>query len=354
MVDAANAVRNEVATRTAYDADSRTAASLAGDSTARRIAQEMTWALGDAIGSSSLGSAGVVGIAVDRYGTFSFDQAKFRSAYAADPDAVEHLFAQKASATGTVRFLTAADRTVAGSYDVEVTAAATVASTTGLAGTWPLGSPTTVTLRSGGLEASYTTQPTDSAADAAAGLQAAIDAAGMYLSATVDGTGLRVEHANPGSAASFEVAWDGVTFTTHAGTDVVGTIGGVVATGVGSTLSVPPGTEATAGLSVEVLGNATGLVGSIDYDRGVAQRLASVLDRALDSADGYLTTTAAGADRRIADLDASISAYEIRLAAREKRLRLQFSQLEVALSNLQNQGNWLAGQLAGLPSSGGE
>jgi flagellar hook-associated protein 2 len=354
MVDAANAVRNEVATRTAYDADSRKAASLAGDSTARRIAQEMTWALGDAVGSSSLGSAGLAGISVDRYGNFDFDQAAFRAAYADDPLAVEHLFAQTASATGSVRFLAAGDRTVAGSYDVEVTAAATAATTTGLTGTWPLGSPTTLTLRSGGLEASYTTQPTDSTTDAAAGLQAAIDAAGMYLTATVDGTGLRITHANVGAAASFEVAWDGVTFTQHAGTDVAGTIDGVAATGVGSTLTVPPGADAAAGLSVEVLGSGTGIIGSIDYDRGVAQRLASVLDRTLDPADGYLTTKEAGANSRVADLDASIAAYEIRLEAREKRLRTQYAQLEVALSNLQNQGNWLAGQLAGLPSSGSE
>jgi flagellar hook-associated protein 2 len=354
MVDAANAVHTEIATRTAYDPATKKAASLAGDSTARRIAQEMTWALGDAVGSSSLGSAGLAGISVDRYGNFDFDQAAFRAAYADDPLAVEHLFAQTASATGSVRFLAAGDRTVAGSYDVEVTAAATAATTTGLTGTWPLGSPTTITLRSGGLEASYTTQPTDSTTDAAAGLQAAIDAAGMYLTATVDGTGLRITHANVGAAASFEVAWDGVTFTQHAGTDVAGTIDGVAATGVGSTLTVPPGADAAAGLSVEVLGSGTGIIGSIDYDRGVAQRLASVLDRTLDPADGYLTTKEAGANSRVADLDASIAAYEIRLEAREKRLRTQYAQLEVALSNLQNQGNWLAGQLAGLPSSGSE
>ena len=354
MVDAANAVHSEIATRTAYDPDSKTAASLVGDSTARRIAQEVTWALGDAVGSSALGSVGLAGISVDRYGIFTFDQSKFRAAFADDPLAVEQLFAQTSSATGSVRFLAAGDRTLAGSYDVEVTAAATAASATGLAGTWPLGVPTTITLRSGGREASYTTQLTDTAADAAAGLQAAIDAAGMYLSATVDGTGLRVTHANVGTAASFEVAWDGATFTSHAGTDVAGTIDGVAATGVGNTLTVPAGTDAAAGLSVEVLGSGTGVVGTVDYDRGAAQRLASVLDRVLDTADGYLTTREAGANRRVEDLERSISAYEIRLEAREKRLRLQFSQLEVALSNLQNQGNWLAGQLAGLPSSGSD
>lgn len=351
LVDAANAARAEITTRTAYNAETKKGASLAGDPTARRLAQDLTRAVIDAVGSSALGSASSAGISVDRFGKLTFDTAKFRSAYESDADGVSSLFTRSATTTGDVTFVGSGDRTAAGSHTVEVTAAATAASTTGLVGTWPLGAATTVSVRIGTTVASYEIQATDTDTDAVAGLQAAIDAAGLQLSVSADGGGLKIDRADLGSASTFDVAWDGTTFSTHRGTDIVGTIDGIEAIGVGSNLTVAPSVNGVGGLTVGVTPGVTGSVGSLTYQPGVAQRLTSALDRALDSVDGYLSTREDGQSRRVSDLDASIKAYDVRLAARETRLRLQFSQLEVAMSELSSKSSWLSGQLSGLSAN---
>jgi flagellar hook-associated protein 2 len=348
LVDAASAVRTEINTRTSYNAEAKQAASLAGDPSTRRVAQDLVRALTDAVASSPLGAAGAAGVSIDRFGKVTFDASKFRLVYETNPASVRTLFTSSTSASGDVSFVAAGDRTAPGSHAVAVTAAATAASATGLVGGWPLAEPTTVSVRIGDTTASYTIQPTDSDTDAAAGLQAAATGAGLSLSVSAEGGGLRVSRPGVGSTSTFAVAWDGSNFTTHSGTDVAGTIGGVAAIGTGSTLTAPLSANAVGGLSVRVADGATGAVGSVTYQPGVAQRLASVVDRAIDTVDGYLTSRVDGQNRRITDINRSISAFEIRLEARETRLRLQFATLEVTLGELSSRSNWLSGQLGSL------
>lgn len=353
LVDAVNEVRNEVNTRTAYNAEKQQAASLVGDPTARRLTQDLVRSVTDAVAGNSLGSAGIAGVSVDRFGKVTFDTTKFRTAYETNPSAVQSLFSQTVSSTGDVTFLTAGDRTTAGTHQVVITGSPTAATATGLTGGWPLGAATTVSAKVGDTTATYEIQPTDTDADAVAGLQAQIDGAGLNLTVDLDGGGIRITSDSAGSASGFEVAWDGTTFDPHAGTDVSGTIGGVAATGRGSILSVPLESGTVGGLSVTIANGATGNVGSVSYQPGIAQRIASAVDRAIDGVDGYLTSREEGQERRVADLDDSIAAWDIRLATRETRLRLQFSQLEVMLGELQSKSNWLSGQLSGLSANNG-
>ena len=50
----------------------------------------------------------------------------------------------------------------------------------------------------------------------------------------------------------------------------------------------------------------------------------------------------------IKGLNDQVSAWDIRLDLRKATLQRQFSGLEVALSKMQQQSSWLAGQLASL------
>jgi flagellar hook-associated protein 2 len=351
LVDAVNAARSEVATRTAYDPASRRGASLAGDSTARRVAQDLSRAITDVVSASALKVPGLAGLSVDRNGKATFDAGKFRTAYAEDPDAVQRLFVQGATTTGSVTFDGGGTRSTEGTYDVVVVTPATSPSTTGLVGAFPQGSPAPITLRIGPTEVSYTPQPTDGATEAAAGLQAAVDAAGLDVTVTEDGGGIRIERAAVGSGARFSVAWDGVAFSEIRGGDAIGTVGGQDATGNGNTLTVPTSNATLGGMTVGIPGGTTGPVGSVTYVPGVAQRLATVVAAATDADNGYLSSAEEGARRRVADLDRSIAAYDIRLAARETRLRAQFSALETALGQLRSKSDWLAGQLGGLQAN---
>jgi flagellar hook-associated protein 2 len=82
---------------------------------------------------------------------------------------------------------------------------------------------------------------------------------------------------------------------------------------------------------------------------GFATKFESLAKQVSDSYEGTLTTSIKSRSSNITRLNNDIENWDTRLALRRTALERQFSGLEVALSNLQNQGNWLAGQLAGLP-----
>ena len=351
MIDVANAALSEISMRTAFDPDTKLGASLNGDSTMRRAAQDITRAVANAVGTSSLGSAGMAGVALDRSGRFSFDADRFRSAYAADGAAVRNLFAQSGSSTGDVTFVSAGGRARTGEYDVEITTAAERATAGGLAGGWPLGVATTVAVKVGSVEVTHEIGAGDSAADAAAGLQAALTAAGLRLDVTESGGGLEISTQGFGSSQGFEVAWDGATFSAHQGIDVAGTIGGVAAVGTGRQLQVPFTDASLGGLTVSTSGTGTGVIGTLEYGAGIAQRLATAVTGANDLVDGYLTAAENGRQNRVDTLGRSIADFDRRLEAREARLRSYWTNLEMALGKLKDQSSWLTGQLGSLSAN---
>lgn len=78
------------------------------------------------------------------------------------------------------------------------------------------------------------------------------------------------------------------------------------------------------------------------------------VDSWLESIEGSAGAIAAARDSltgQIDDYDDRILAFEQRLELREETLRRQFVGLETALSQMQAQGNWLAGQLSGLSAN---
>jgi flagellar hook-associated protein 2 len=85
--------------------------------------------------------------------------------------------------------------------------------------------------------------------------------------------------------------------------------------------------------------------------QGVAVRLAAVAKGATDATTGSLTLAVQGRNALIKDLNTSISDWDDRLAVRQAALKAQFSAMEVALSALQSQSSWLAGQIASLPTN---
>jgi flagellar hook-associated protein 2 len=84
---------------------------------------------------------------------------------------------------------------------------------------------------------------------------------------------------------------------------------------------------------------------------GIAERLRLVAVRAVDLTRGQVTKTIKSREEQIKNLDAQIAAWDTRLELREAALKRQFSNLEVALGRLQDQGNWLSSQVAGMMRS---
>jgi len=83
---------------------------------------------------------------------------------------------------------------------------------------------------------------------------------------------------------------------------------------------------------------------------GWAARVATVTTAASKYATGTLTSAINGHTSTVTALSKSISDWDTRLELRRTSLERQYTALETALSNLNSQGTWLAGQISSLPS----
>jgi flagellar hook-associated protein 2 len=185
-------------------------------------------------------------------------------------------------------------------------------------------------------------------------LNDALAAAGLGIVAEDDGTGLRIRSEAYGAVGDFELNEDVLgagTWGAVAGTDVQGTIDGVVAVGSGRRLSLLESADSlAAGLAVDVTEDVTG-TSTVSYQAGIAARVAEVANRLTKSEGGVLTTAKQSADDRIEDFNDQITRLEDRLFIRESNMRRQWANLQTVLSQLQSQGSWLSSQLGSLPSN---
>lgn len=97
FVSAYNGVVGAIATTTAYDPETRVGAALNGDSMIRGASQQLRTQMGAAL--TELAKSGIdLGLDTQLDGKLKFDIAKFNAAYAADPGAVQALFAKESGA----------------------------------------------------------------------------------------------------------------------------------------------------------------------------------------------------------------------------------------------------------------
>lgn len=349
LVDAANAVLDEIDRQTAYNPTSRNGGPLAGESLMRDLEQRV---LGAIRYNGGAGSLGEIGVQTTREGRFSFDAEKFTAALEADPAKVKRILDVTAVTSGaSLVSVSGTKDTVAGTYDVTVTAAATRATGSLAVGASLVGGERFTVALADGRSVTYDAAAGDTAAEVATGLQARATADGLALTIVqdpADATKVAVSTVAYGSAAKVTLT-DPAGTRTSAGTDVAGTIGGATATGRGNVLTVTDTTAAANGVSVTVVAGATGALGSLSITDGFAKAIAAVADRAGDKFDGSVTKAIEGKRSEIKSLDGQIASWDQRLELRRRALERQFSGLEVALSKLRNQSTWLAGQINGLP-----
>jgi flagellar hook-associated protein 2 len=83
--------------------------------------------------------------------------------------------------------------------------------------------------------------------------------------------------------------------------------------------------------------------------QGVAQRLTAIAETATKFGVGPIAQAIESRRNDIKRIDDNIASWDARLSLKEARLRRQFAALETMLGAAQQQGNWLAGQIANLP-----
>ena len=370
LIDAANQAVTFINQESQYDPTTKQAGLLLSSGMARTLEDQVYSAVLDAVPGTTLGSAGAAGISVAKDGTIAFDKSAFLTAFAADPGGVASLFRAGGTATNSqVSFLSASDNTQAGTYAVNITQAATQgeADGTALSGSGIVAAEQ-IDVRVGGSSgtvASYAAAAGASLDTIANGLNAAFAEKGLSLAAQVQAGKLVIRTSGYGSGANFELRSSVVgaagdqtglasaagDWELHVGLDVAGTINGVTANGNGQTLIAPPDDKTLAGLALTIAGSTTGDLGTFSFNPGAAQRLATVASQATDFTTGSITSAINGTQDEMRDLDSQISDWDTRLQAKQDLLQQQFSDLETALGQLKDQGNWLSGQLSSLPTA---
>jgi flagellar hook-associated protein 2 len=375
-VDALNGVLTTIKDLTAYNAESKTAGPLQGQYAANTLAMSLRSAvsmpLKGVAGPEGLASS--VGISLTRDGTVSFDEEVARRAFSTDFDAAAATLARSGSSSDpAVSYLTGSAKTVAGTYDVEVTQAAAVARVTGSAftplrlpqgqgGGQPGDPPQTFRITSPGHEPVLVeiSNEVRTLADAVTKINEALSESGVTtIRATETANGeLLLQESRYGSGRDFafeqidangDVVYDGGVFgtlTTEAGLDVVGTIDGVAAVGTGRTLRASTGPA--EGLSVRIDGVPAGVV-QVAYSAGIMGQVGAELAKA-EGIEGTVARARASIDSQIGIYQTRLEGFERRLETREATIRRQFVGMESMLQKLNSQGAWLSQQLQSLNS----
>ncbi|MEM7416453.1 MAG: flagellar filament capping protein FliD [Gemmatimonadota bacterium] len=183
------------------------------------------------------------------------------------------------------------------------------------------------------------------------------------LVADDEGGELRIRGSSFGSSSNFSVSFTagggngtgslGLAAGSYTGTDVIGTIGGEAATGVGNILTADTGTTA-AGLAVRISGTQTGAVGDITYGQGIMANVVDIADQLLGSDDGSIEAIIKRIGENVERAEDRLFDREERLEVRRQQLLQQFITLEQAIARAQSQQERIAAQIANLPSSGGD
>ncbi|GAB4303250.1 MAG: hypothetical protein Kow0096_25270 [Thiohalomonadaceae bacterium] len=374
FITAFNSLAGTFSQFSGYNAETKQAGILIGDSSLRSILSQLRGVLGNPVSgiNGAYRALADLGIETQADGTLSLDKAKLSAALDSNFDDIGRLFAASASATDSlVSYTSSTSATSVGSYAVNITQAATrgtyVDAASSLSSLVVDSSNNTFKVTVDGISSgtiSLTQKTYASGDDLAAELQSringdsALSGAGVSVLVSFDGSRFTFTSERYGSASNVAITEvadttaSGAIGLTVAGTstdgeDVAGTIGGVTATGAGQYLT---GTGAAEGLKILVQGDATGDRGSVSFTRGVADRLGSLLDGWLAN-DSFLDARTSGVQSQITEIGKQREALATRLEALEARYMKQFTALDALMAQMQSTSNYLAGQLAGLPGA---
>ncbi|MEO0435479.1 MAG: flagellar filament capping protein FliD [Pseudomonadota bacterium] len=366
---------------TAFDPATSSAGPLQGDFTARSIINQVRGAVTDAVdgATGAFSTLAELGIQTQSDGTLSIDDAVLDAALQSNFDDIASVFAQVATASGSVSVNSFPNLAEDASFAIEVTQFATQGELLGAVINEPSSSSPAVidadndtfTITVDGTTSDTITLTQGSFATGAAlaaEIQTQIDAddalnqagVGVAVSFTSDFQ-IRISSQSTGSASSIAItSVDSTSSSTLGlsvasgtdGEDLQGTIDGVAATVQGQVLTAAVG-SAAEGLSVSVSGTTLGLQGTVAVSNGLAVGLNGVLENFLNS-QGLIELRTDGLQSSVDRVGEDREALETRLQALEARLRSQFNALDTLLASLQTTSDFLTQQLANIPIPGAD
>jgi flagellar hook-associated protein 2 len=188
-------------------------------------------------------------------------------------------------------------------------------------------------------------------------LNSTFSARGVGLTATNNEGRVKISSTGYGDDVKFTVVSDrdmanqsgiGTSMITRTGTDIVGTINGHAALGKGKYLTGITGFD-EAGLQISTTSTTAGGKGYVSVSSGIAAQLSDQLEYITDPFRGTIASRNDALRDVIDDIDDRIEIKERRLEIMEESLRKEFANLEVLLSSMQAQMDYLSSQLNSLP-----
>lgn len=367
FVKAYNEVSGQLKELAGYDAETKQAGPLQGDSAVRQIHNDLRRLLTTPLtNQGALQSLKDIGVALDRNGVLQIDSSKLQKQLDADPGAIASLFAKAGKASDSrVTFLKAGSATKAGTFAVDITQAATRGTLVGAqaaALTITSGVNDSLTVTVNGTQATVTLgAATYASADAlAAEVQSringatALSSAGLGLTVTNNAGTLTLTSNTYGASSSVALAGNAATDllgaapTATAGLDVQGTIDNGAATGTGQKLVSTNGNS--IGMELQIAASAPGTLGTVTYFEGVTARLDARITELLDTT-GPLRSRTDGINASIRGIERRAQALTDRLGQIEQRYIRQYSALDTMLSQMSSTSAYLTQQLAQLSAN---
>ena len=365
LVSAFNSLNTELNNLTAYDAAASRGSVLTGDATLRNVASNVRGSLNAAVANSggqysTLAELGITTNVID--GSLSLDSTKFDAILKNDAtDVAKVLAAFGTPSNANVEFVSAGSATEVGTYAVAST-------TTTTSGALTAGSAISVTSYNGGGNSAVFSVSVDGAAAVQVTLSnndstttevlnrinTALASAGVTASLTNDiltftsdstGTGSTVEitAADANAIAGLGIAVGAGT----AGTATTSyTINGEAVTTADGVITGAVGT-AVEGLSLKILGNATGDLGTVSFTQGLASPLNTLITGLLAD-DGLVDARLDGLKSSVIDITSQRETLQLRAESLEKRYRNQFNGLETLISQLNTTQSFLTSALSQL------
>jgi len=375
FISAYNSAIGYLHTQLSFDPESTgtaTAQPLLGDSTAILLNRQLKNIIGSIVpgSSSGLNSLAQLGVSTDTdTSEISLDSSKFDAALTASLTDVTRLFIGIGVPTNSqIDFVSKTDDTDPGSYGVVVNTVPTRSTVLG-ANIVPTVGITDAEIISVSFfinATSTTSTPTTAQITAAAGskindiinaLNSEFATKGLAVSASNSSGSIQIRADEYGDDFKIQVLTNAAsptnqsgfsdTLTENTGIDIAGTINGFKANAKGAVLTSGSG-FADDGLSIRAEVSTTGNFGNITVSSGVADRMAALIARIVDTSNGTIKIRQDGIADSVEDIEEQIERKSILVAAFEQRTLQQFQRLEILLGQFQTQGNVLTAGLSSI------
>lgn len=361
FVSAYNAVASFISNQSHYDEETKKAGGvLFGDGTLASVRGNLSGLVLQEITGvdPDFSRMALVGISLNREGLLTIDQATLSENLKNNFEDVVSLFSARGSTEGEhLSFVTHGSSTQPGTYEVDITQAATRAQAVGEPLSEGLDKDVTVAIQIGGAQTSISLTEGMTVSEIVDSVNARLVEAGMAASASEgESNNLVITQDNYGSSARFVIQVIdgegdlGVADGLYQGLDVAGTINGEEAVGAGRRLT-GAADSSVAGLAVRYTGDEAMEAGTVTFTAGMAELFSRTLSGITDPRDGYLTFKQESLRSTVETLDSRKEEMTVRIDRKMEMMINRFVIMESALQQLESQSRWLEGQLSSLRSN---